>query len=238
LCGNSFSKIHWDSRAPIVKDYVLDPTQSLTKAVKGFKFSAITTTKEGHIAVAAKDGSIRLYTAGDTLKRAKTELSQLSDPVIGLDVSANGEWLLGTTQTYLIVFRTKWEDKHGEHSAFRESMPSREKQVLVLRILKEDTENFKIKNLSLTPARFDNSPFQGDNDIIEEEIVTSSGPFIIRFKFRKVKMDYKKDRRQVRAKPIVYKQDEEIVDKTFSYKGDCIVAALCHDLKKIDLEDN
>jgi len=67
---------------------------------------------------------------------------------------------------------------------------------------------------------------------MEEEIVTSTGPFIIRFKFRQVKMDYKRDRIQLNAKPIIYRQEEVIVDKTFSYKGDSIVAALCHDFKK------
>jgi hypothetical protein len=237
ICGNTLSKINWDSRVPVVKDYVLDQPQSLTKAgSRGFKFSAITTTKEGHIAVGAVDGSIRLYSGGNILKRAKTELTQLADPLIGLDVSANGEWIIGTTLQYIIVFKTTWSDHHGEHCAFKRSMPVREKQVMVLRIPKEDLEKHKIKKLKLTAARFDSTPFHGD-DIIEEEIITSTGPFIVRFKFRKVKMDYKKDRRQVNSKPIIYKQEEIIVDKTFSYKGDCIVAALTHDLKKIDLAD-
>jgi len=215
----------------------LDPERSLTKAKKGFRFTAITTTKEGHIAVGAKDGSIRLYTASQKLKKAKTELSQLADPLIGLDVSANGDWLLGTAQQYLIVFKTTWSDSEGDHSAFKESMPADEKRLLVLRIPKEDVKKYKIKKINFTPARFDIGPYQGIDDIIEEEIVTSTGSSIIRFKFRLVKMDYNKGRRQKRAKPIIYKQDEEIVDKSFSYSGDSIVAALCNDLKKIELED-
>jgi len=237
ITGNSVSKIQWDTREPVVKDYVLDPERSLTKAVKGFRFTAITTTKEGHIAVGAKDGSIRLYTAGQKLKKSKTELSQLADPIIGLDVSANGDWLLGTSHQYLIVFKTVWSDSKGEHSAFNESMPSSEKRLLVLRIPKEHLEKFKIKKIDFTPARFDNGPYLGNDDIIEEEIVTSTGNSIIRFRFRQVKIDYNKGRRQKRAKPIIYKQDEEIVDKSFSYSGDSIVAALCSDLKKIELED-
>jgi len=237
ICGNTVSKIHWDSRVPVVKEYVIDKSESLTKTASGFRFSAITTTKAGDIAVGAKDGSIRLYTGGNLLKRAKTEISQLGDQITGLDVSVNAEWLLATTLNYLIVFKTTWTDKHGERSAFKDArMPPKEKQVLVLRIRKEDLEKHKIKNVSFTPARFDSSPFHTE-DNIEEEIVTSTGPFIVRFKFRKVKMDYKKDRRQLNAKPIIYRQEEVIVDKTFSAKGDCIVAALCHDLKKIDLDD-
>jgi len=236
ICGNTVSKIHWDSRVPVVKEYVLDQSESLTKTAAGFRFSAITTTKAGDIAVGAKDGSIRLYTGGNLLKRAKTELSQLGDPITGLDVSANAEWLLGTTLNYLIVFKTTWSNKHGDHSAFKDRMPIEEKKLLVLRIPKEDLEKHKIKKISFTPARFDTSLLHRE-DIIEKEIVTSTGPFIVRFKFSKVKMDYKKDRRQLNAKPIIYRQEEQIVDKTFSVKGDCIVAALCHDLKKIDLND-
>jgi len=102
LSGNTLSTIHWDTRVPVVKDYVLDQTQSLTKAQR-FRFTAITTTKEGHIAVGSKDGSIRLYSAG-AIKRAKTELCQLGDQITGLDVSCDSEWLLGTTVDYLIVF--------------------------------------------------------------------------------------------------------------------------------------
>jgi len=236
LSGNTLSSIHWDTRVPVVKDYVLDETQSLTKAQR-FRFTAITTTKEGHIAVGSKDGSIRLYSAG-AIKRAKTELCQLGDQITGLDVSSDAEWLLGTTVDYLIVFKTTWSDHHGDHSAFKRSVPAKEKSVMVLTIPKEDLDKHKIKKkkIRFTPARFDSRPFDG-TDIIEEEIVTSTGPFIIRFKFRQVKMDYKRDRIQLNAKPIIYRQEEVIVDKTFSYKGDSIVAALCHDLKKIDLDD-
>jgi hypothetical protein len=232
ICGNTLSKIHWDTRLPVVKDYVLDTSESLTKAMR-FRFTAITTTKEGHIAVGSKDGSIRLYTGGDIVKRAKTELCQLGDQITGLDVSCDSEWLLGTTVDYLIVFKTTWSDQHGEHNAFKRSIPIKEKSVMVLTIPKEYLKKHKIKKLNFTPARFDSSPLH--SKVIEEEIVTSTGPFIVRFKFRKVKVDYQRDRIQLTSKPIIYKQEENIVDKTFSYNGDCIVAALCHDLKKIDL---
>jgi hypothetical protein len=238
ICGNSITKVNWDVRTPVVRDYVIDKQESFTKTSKGFRFSAITTTQEGHIAAGSKDGTIRLFTAGNVLKRAKTEINQLSDPIIGLDVSANGEWLLGTTEHYLVVFRTTWTDILGEHSAFEVSMPSDKKRVMVLRIPKKASKQYGIEEVSFTTARFDNAPFQGKLNVFEEDIVTSTGPFIVRFKFRHIKIDYSsEDRVQKRAKPIIYKQEEEIVDKIFSYSGNSIVAALCHELKKIDLEE-
>jgi len=240
ICGNSVTKVNWDVRTPVVKDYVIDQQESFTKAQRGFRFSAITTTKEGNIAVGSKDGSIRLFASGDILKRAKTELSQLADPIIGLDVSANGEWLLGTTKKYLIVFKTTWNDEKGDHSAFKSSMPTEQKRLLTLRIPKKQKKKYSIydEDICFTTARFDNSPYD-ETDITEQEIVTSTENFVIRFKFSQVKKDYLSEpRRQDRAVPIIYQQDDDIVDKTFSYQTDSIVVALGHDLKQIALEEN
>jgi hypothetical protein len=48
-------------------------------------------TESGKLAVASEKGDIRLY---DTVgKIAKTALTPLGDPIIGIDVSANGRWL-------------------------------------------------------------------------------------------------------------------------------------------------
>jgi len=240
ICGNSVTKVKWDVRTPVVKDYVIDKQESFTKAQRGFRFSAITTTKEGNIAVGSKDGSIRLFTSGDVnIKRAKTELSQLADPIIGLDVSADGEWILATTEKYIIVFKTTWDDHKGTHSAFHSSMPVEQKKLLVLRIPKKQKLKYAIddEDISFSTARFDNSPYE--TDISEQDIVTSTGYFIVRFKFRPVKKDYNSEpRRQKRALPIIYKQDDEIVDKIFSYQNDSIVVALGHDFKQIALEES
>jgi WD40 repeat protein len=239
ICGNSVTKVNWDVRTPVVKDYVIDKHESFTKAQRGFRFSAITTTKEGNIAVGSKDGSIRLFASGDVIKRAKTELSQLADPIIGLDVSADGEWILGTTEKYIIVFKTTWSDHKGTHSAFNSSMPPDQKRLLVLRIPEKQKIKYSIddEDISFTTARFDNSPYE--TDISEQDIVTSTGYFVVRFKFCQVKKDYKLEpRRQKRALPIIYRQDDEIVDKTFSYQSDSIVVALGHDLKQIALDEN
>jgi hypothetical protein len=238
ICGNSVTKVNWDVRTPVVRDYVIDQQESFTKAQRGFRFSAITTTKEGNLAVGSKDGSIRLFTSGDVIKRAKTELSQLSDPIIGLDISADGEWLIGTTEKYLIVFKTTWTDDKGSHSAFETSMPSDQKRLLVLRITEKQKIKYSIddEDICLSIARFDHGAYEPD--IEEQEIVTSTGNFIIRFKFRQVKKDYSTDpRKQKRALPIIYQQDDHIVDKTFSYKSDSIMVALGHELKQIELEE-
>ena len=64
-------------------------------------FSAAATTEKGYIAVASNKGEIRMF---DRLGiNAKTQLPALGDPIIGIDVSADGRWLLATTRTYLLL---------------------------------------------------------------------------------------------------------------------------------------
>jgi len=64
-------------------------------------FSALATTEKGYIAVASNKGDIRLF---DRLGiRAKTQLPALGDPITGMDVSADGRWILGTTKNYILL---------------------------------------------------------------------------------------------------------------------------------------
>jgi len=127
----------------------------------------------------------------------------------------------------------------GTHSGYEVPMPNEVKKVLVLRVPEIDLQHYGIEEVYLSPARFDNGPYQGTDGVIEEEIITSSGPFVIRFKFRLVKADFNNESRiQQRARPIIYKQEQEVTDKTFVYGTNSVVAALANDVRKIDLGEN
>jgi len=67
---------------------------------------------------------------------------------------------------------------------------------LILRIPDEERKRLGIEEVNFTHARFDNSPYYDieRGTVIEEEIVTSTGPFLVRWKFRQVKLDYAKER--------------------------------------------
>ena len=90
-------------------------------------FSAAATTEQGYIAVASNKGDIRMF---DRLGiNAKTALPALGDPIIGIDVSADGRWILATTRTYLLLIDAlqkegKNEGKLGFEKAFaKDSKP-------------------------------------------------------------------------------------------------------------------
>ena len=68
-------------------------------------FSAAATTESGALAVASNKGEIRLY---DQIgKNAKTALPSLGDGIVGIDVSADGRWIVATTRTYLLLIDTQ-----------------------------------------------------------------------------------------------------------------------------------
>ena len=68
-------------------------------------FSAAATTDSGRLAVASNKGEIRLFDAIG--KNAKTALPAMGAPIIGVDVSADGRYVIATTQTYLLFIDTK-----------------------------------------------------------------------------------------------------------------------------------
>lgn len=176
------------------------------------------------------------------MKRAKTNLNQLADPVRGVDVSSSGEWVVWTTKEYIAVVNTKFQDKNNDtFNGFTKSMGEARPDALILRLSEEDMTKFGITEVNFTHARFDNGPYidpSGAN-VIEEEIVTSTGPFLVRWKFRQVKNDYSKSRDsdERTAKPFIYKQNQTIVDKTFQYGSHDVIAALETDLAVLNFDD-
>ncbi|WWD19114.1 hypothetical protein CI109_103572 [Kwoniella shandongensis] len=159
----------------------IDPRVSGNKLVESqFKqyatkndFSAATTTESGKLAVASNKGDIRLF---DQIgKNAKTALPALGDPIIGVDVSADGRWLVATCKTYLLLIDTLIGDGRYKGSlGFDRSFPADSKPVPRRLQLKPEHVAYMEDAVSFTPARFNT----GVNET-EKTIVTSTGKYVI-----------------------------------------------------------
>ncbi|KAK5190423.1 Vacuolar import and degradation protein 27 [Exophiala xenobiotica] len=147
-------------------------------------FSAAATTEKGHVAVASNKGDVRLF---DRLGvNAKTHIPALGESIIGLDVSADGRWLLATCRTYLLLIDTlqkdgRYEGKLGfERSFAKDSKP----QPRRLALTPSHVAQFQHETgapLSFTTAKFDASPGNP-----ETSIITSTGPFLVTWSLKKV----------------------------------------------------
>lgn len=138
----------------------IDPRVSGTKMVESQfkqyvsknKFSGVATTASGKLAVASEKGDIRLF---DSIgKNAKTALPPLGDPIIGIDVSADGRYIVATTKTYLLLIDTLiGEGRYAGALGFDRSFPATAKPMPRRLQLRGEHVAYMGHNVSFTPAR-------------------------------------------------------------------------------------
>ena len=116
------------------------------------KFSGVTTTASGKLAVASEKGDIRLF---DSIgKNAKTALPPLGDPIIGIDVTANGRWIVATTKTYLLLIDTLiGEGRYTGSLGFDRSFPANAKPIPRRLQLRAEHVAYMDHTVTFTPAR-------------------------------------------------------------------------------------
>jgi len=178
-------------------------------------FPAAATTEKGYIAVASNKGDIRMF---DRLGiNAKTHIPALGEPIIGLDVSADGRWVLATCRTYLLLIDAlqkegKNEGKLGFEKSFgKDSKP----QPRRLGLTPAHVAQFQHETgapLSFTPARFNTG-----EGLSETSIITATGPFIVTWNMKKVlrgnKDPYsiKRYAEEVKADNFKYGSDKNVI---------------------------
>jgi hypothetical protein len=147
-------------------------------------FSAVATTEKGYIAVASNKGDIRLF---DRLGiNAKTAIPALGEAIIGLDVSADGRWVLATCRTYLLLIDAlqksgKNEGKLGFEKSFAaDSKPQPRRLALTPEHIAQFAHETS-KPVSFTPAKFNTG-----EGVSETSIITATGPYIIEWNLKKV----------------------------------------------------
>lgn len=200
---NSNSLFRVDPRLPGNKRV---DSEMKSYAVKN-EFSCGATTGAGELAVASARGEIRLFNKLD--KRAKTLLPMFGDPILGIDVTESGKYILATCKTYLLLICTEIPGSGGE-LGFTKSMGS-DKPVPRRLQLKPEHVAYMGSQPSFTPARFSTGQSE------EKAIITSTGPFVITWNLRRVKQghlyDYQIKRYEdnVVADNFRYNQDRSIV---------------------------
>ncbi len=165
------------------------------------KFSVVATTANGKLAVASEKGDIRLF---DTVgKIAKTALPAMGDPIIGIDVTGDGRWIVATCKTYLYIIDTLIGDgKYAGSLGFDRAFPANPKpQPKRLQLRPEHTAymdhdvsftTFQVSgrkcfgdylSLFMVDGRFNS----GGGEEEENAIITSTGCYVVAWDFAKVK---------------------------------------------------
>jgi hypothetical protein len=144
-------------------------------------FTCATTTEQGYIAVGNAKGEIRMF---DRLGiNAKAVLPALGDPILGIDVSADGRWLIATCKTYLLLVDCETSRDGQKTVGFVKGFAKDSKPMPKRLQLKPEHAAYINAPIAFTPARFN-----AGIDEIERSIVTSTGPYVITWNFRHVKL--------------------------------------------------
>ena len=154
----------------IVEDKIYGPGSSKD-------FTCIATPQFEAFATGSNDGNIRLY--NDITKNAKTLIPCFGDPIISIDITKNGDYLLVTCEKYLMLINTRGDN---DENAFTVTLKRAKRKPITLKMNPEDVVNKQLGEDNYTPAKFD------VNKSTNETIITSSlGPYIIVWNFEQVK---------------------------------------------------
>ncbi|SPO22358.1 probable VID27 - involved in Vacuole import and degradation [Ustilago trichophora] len=143
-------------------------------------FSVAATDEKGRLAVASNKGDIRLF---DSIgKNAKTALPALGDPILGIDVSQDGRYIIATCKTYLLLIDTLiGSGRYQGQLGFDRSFPADAKPQPKRLTLKPSHVAYMGSAISFTPARFNTGTDS------ETSIVTSTGSYVVSWSFKEVK---------------------------------------------------
>ncbi|KAJ0984955.1 hypothetical protein J5N97_003311 [Dioscorea zingiberensis] len=150
---------------------------------RGTNFQCFASTGDGSIVVGSIDGKIRLYSKS-SMRMAKTAFPGLGSPITHVDVTYDGRWILGTTDTYLILICTIFKDKDGkEKTGFSGRMGNRIAAPRLLKLTPLDS-HLAGKNNKFQRGQFS---WVTENGKQERHLVATVGKFSIIWNFQQVK---------------------------------------------------
>ncbi|KAJ2636772.1 Vacuolar import and degradation protein 27 [Coemansia sp. RSA 1286] len=187
------------------------------------KFSALATTMTGAIVIGNAKGEIRMY---DRLGvRSKTTLPALGDPIIGIDVTSDGRYIVATCSTYLLLIDALIPDDPTGSTGFVKPFPQDKKPAPRRLQLKPEHVVYMGGPPSFTPAKFNQSP---SGKASERTIVTSTGPFVVTWNLRRALGTGRGDAYHIKQ------YSQHVVADNFRFGHDrSIVVALPDDVKSV-----
>ncbi|RFU27900.1 hypothetical protein B7463_g8448, partial [Scytalidium lignicola] len=148
------------------------------------QFSAAATTEKGYIAVASTKGDIRMFDRVGI--RAKTQIPALGEPIIGMDVSADGRWVLATCRTYLLLIDSMQKDGKNEGKLGFEKPFAKDSKPQPRRLGLTPAHVAQFQHETGVPLSFTPAHFNTGEGVSESSIITATGPFIITWSLKKV----------------------------------------------------
>ncbi|ORZ36573.1 VID27 cytoplasmic protein-domain-containing protein [Catenaria anguillulae PL171] len=187
---------------------------------KNVGLQAVASSSSGQVAVASAKGELRLF--NQVGKRATTALQSAGDAIVHLDVSVDGNYVLATTRSHLLLFDVRHTTAKGAATtAFSTRMPKDGRPSAARLALRPE----HVAKMGMAPrftAAYFNVSVTG-----ESSLVTSTGPYVITWSLDDV-IKGRKD------KYVIKRYDEDVVADQFRFGDDQqIVLALPNDVQSV-----
>jgi hypothetical protein len=198
----------YDSRDPY---RVVNDKSSRKYADSAAAITSIATSPDGYVVTGDAIGAVRLYS--DLSQDAKLVLKQFEkvtfdsqlypngNPVIGIDIAPNREWVVWTTPTFAALVR--FENLKAWDGGIRGEKP----HALMLCIHPDDLTKYGIDKIDLLPAKFDILKLKGNG----AWIISFCGKYKIKWDMRICKKDLLAEETRC------YGQIEEVSSKVLDY---------------------
>lgn len=170
------------------------------------EFTSVCTSIEGFVITGDCFGALRIY--NDVSKNARCVIDQFKgvssdsnkklypkgNPIIGIDVSVNREWIVWTTPTFLGLLN--FDFSHGAQDSWKQGKIEKPYAMKLL-LDPEDMQKYKINEdmVNFLPAKFDVGPLfdLSNRNITESHITTYTGNFKVTWNLRKLSLAYKQN---------------------------------------------
>jgi hypothetical protein len=138
-----------------------------------------------------------------------------------LGVTSDGEYILATSKTYILLIPTKVPDDDKERLGFEgRGMGKKKPKPIKLTIRQADKMKFDIRDVNFNSARFNTG--MGS----EAWIVASTGRFIITWNFTKLK----EEGSRARFAYTLRETDDVVIDNQFRFDKDAVVVGAKDDI--------
>eukprot|EP00759_Apiculatamorpha_spiralis_P020776 PhF_6_TR26062/c0_g1_i3/m.36750 len=180
-------------------------------------FTCHATNSQGHLAIGDKKGQIRLFSGapgtqksegkGAHPKTAKTLLPGLEKPIIGMDITDDGNYVLATCDKFLVVVATTFREEDGScANGFSNRMGAHKKPPVKLELTSQQIASVG----GFQRVQFGKATFESNPTGSQHWIVCNVGPLIARWDFEKVRQAMEKGIPNANVKAAVVKESSVV----------------------------
>ncbi|KAG5503809.1 hypothetical protein JIQ42_07326 [Leishmania sp. Namibia] len=195
--------VRMDPRSCVVMEDGKQPTDYALSSLRK-DFTCHATSQNGYLVIGDGCGNIRLYTgppgarkpSGGYFPKAAKTLLDTKTPIVDIDVTADGRYIVATTASFLLFIETKYVDSSDKESTgFQTRMGTKKPQPVILQPSPEQT----LRMGGASTVRFQSAKFDRFPGTKELCVTASCRDFLLTWSLRAIESSQQSGRAVVNS---------------------------------------